>query len=71
MNPAGGECELVEARLAEVPDDYFAWLELARPSAMEFMERDAIDWALKYVSGIAISIKDSVQIGRASCRERV
>ena len=30
MNPAGGECERVEARLAEVPDDYFAWLELAR-----------------------------------------
>ena len=31
------------------------------PSSMEFMERDAIDWALKYVSGISISIKDSIQ----------
>lgn len=27
------------------------------PSAMEFMERDAIDWAMKYVSGISLSIK--------------
>lgn len=31
------------------------------PSAMEFMERDAIDWAIKYVSGITIPIKDSIQ----------
>ncbi len=31
------------------------------PSAMEFMERDAIDWALKYVSGITIDIKDDIQ----------
>lgn len=31
------------------------------PSAMEFMERDAIDWALKYVSGITISIKNETQ----------
>lgn len=30
------------------------------PSAMEFMERDAIDWALKYVSGITMSIKNEV-----------
>lgn len=30
------------------------------PSAMEFMERDAIDWALKYVSGITIPIKDTI-----------
>jgi len=31
------------------------------PSAMEFMERDAIDWALKFVSGITVLIKDTVQ----------
>lgn len=31
------------------------------PSAMEFMERDAIDWAVKYVSGITIPMKDSIQ----------
>ncbi|MFI5164385.1 MAG: FAD-binding oxidoreductase [Bacteroidia bacterium] len=31
------------------------------PSAMEFMERDAIDWAMKYVSGITISIKDNIR----------
>lgn len=31
------------------------------PSAMEFMERDAIDWAIKYVSGITIPMKDSIQ----------
>ncbi|MDQ3190287.1 MAG: FAD-binding protein [Bacteroidota bacterium] len=31
------------------------------PSAMEFMERDAIDWALKYVEGVNMSIKDQVQ----------
>jgi glycolate oxidase len=31
------------------------------PSAMEFMERDAIDWALKFVSGITISIKKEIQ----------
>ena len=31
------------------------------PSALEFMERDAIDWALKYVDGVNVSIKDEVQ----------
>src|ERR1039457_401014 len=31
------------------------------PSAMEFMERDAIDWALKFVSGITISIMKEIQ----------
>jgi len=31
------------------------------PSAMEFMERDAIDWALKYVDGITLQVKDEVQ----------
>ena len=31
------------------------------PSGMEFMERDAIDWAMKYVSGISLQIKESVQ----------
>lgn len=30
------------------------------PSAMEFMERDAIDWALKFVEGIGIDIKPEV-----------
>lgn len=31
------------------------------PSALEFMERDAIDWALKYVDGISILVEDHVQ----------
>ena len=31
------------------------------PSAMEFMERDAIDWALKYIDGINLSVPDEVQ----------
>jgi glycolate oxidase len=31
------------------------------PSGMEFMERDAIDWALKYVEGISINIQSGVQ----------
>lgn len=31
------------------------------PSGLEFMERDAIDWALKYVEGISIDIKPEVQ----------
>jgi len=31
------------------------------PSAMEFMERDAIDWAIKFISGITIQIKKEVQ----------
>ena len=31
------------------------------PSAMEFMERDAIDWALKFVPGINLVVDDQVQ----------
>ena len=31
------------------------------PSALEFMERDAIDWTLKYVDGVNVSIKDEIQ----------
>ena len=31
------------------------------PSALEFMERDAIDWTLKFVDDIAIDVKDEVQ----------
>jgi len=31
------------------------------PSALEFMERDAIDWTLKYVDGINITIKENIQ----------
>jgi glycolate oxidase len=31
------------------------------PSAMEFMERDAIDWALKHVDGLNIEIADNIQ----------
>jgi len=31
------------------------------PSALEFIERDAIDWALKYVDGLSVSVKDEIQ----------
>lgn len=31
------------------------------PSALEFMERDAIDWGLKYLDNVSIDIKDEVQ----------
>lgn len=31
------------------------------PSALEFMERDAIDWTLKYVDGVNVEIKDEIQ----------
>lgn len=31
------------------------------PSALEFMERDAIDWTLKYVDGVSLDIKDNVE----------
>ena len=31
------------------------------PSALEFMERDAIDWAVQYVDGISITIKPEHQ----------
>lgn len=31
------------------------------PSALEFMERDAIDWGLKYLDSVNLEIKDEVQ----------
>lgn len=31
------------------------------PSALEFMERDALDWTLKYVDGVSLEIKDAVE----------
>jgi glycolate oxidase len=31
------------------------------PSALEFMERDAIDWTLRFVEGISLDIKDEVR----------
>ncbi|OWP83295.1 FAD-binding oxidoreductase [Flavobacterium davisii] len=31
------------------------------PSALEFMERDAIDWSLKYIEGIAIDVQPDHQ----------
>ncbi|MDI1256264.1 MAG: FAD-linked oxidase C-terminal domain-containing protein [Flavobacterium sp.] len=31
------------------------------PSAMEFMERDAIDWAIKYVDGLNVLVKDNIE----------
>lgn len=31
------------------------------PSGMEFMERDAIDWALKYIDGLNFEIKNEIQ----------
>src|SRR5579872_1462244 len=31
------------------------------PSALEFLERDAIDWALKYVDGLNVSVKNEIQ----------
>ena len=31
------------------------------PSALEFMERDAIDWTLRYVDGVSLNIKDAVE----------
>jgi len=31
------------------------------PSALEFMERDAIDWTLKFVDGLNVQVKDDVQ----------
>ncbi len=31
------------------------------PSALEFMERDAIDWTLRFVDGVSLTIKDEVQ----------
>lgn len=31
------------------------------PSALEFMERDAIDWTCRYVDGISVAIKDGIE----------
>lgn len=31
------------------------------PSALEFMERDAIDWTLKFVDGLNVNVKDNIQ----------
>lgn len=31
------------------------------PSALEFMERDAIDWTLRYIDGVNVEIKDGIQ----------
>lgn len=31
------------------------------PSALEFMERDAIDWGMRYLDDVSIEIKDAVQ----------
>jgi glycolate oxidase len=31
------------------------------PSALEFMERDAIDWTLQFTEGISVNIKDGIQ----------
>lgn len=31
------------------------------PSALEFMERDAIDWTLKFVDGLNVQVKDKVE----------
>lgn len=31
------------------------------PSALEFMERDAIDWVLKFVDGLNVQVSDAIQ----------
>ncbi|WP_298224700.1 FAD-linked oxidase C-terminal domain-containing protein [Flavobacterium sp.] len=31
------------------------------PSALEFMERDAIDWTLKFVEGLNVNVSDNIQ----------
>jgi glycolate oxidase len=31
------------------------------PSALEFMERDAIDWALEFMQGVSINVNENVQ----------
>jgi glycolate oxidase len=31
------------------------------PSALEFMERDAIDWTLKFVDGLNVTVNDDIQ----------
>jgi glycolate oxidase len=31
------------------------------PSALEFMERDALDWTMKFIDGVSVPIKDNIQ----------
>jgi len=31
------------------------------PSALEFMERDAIDWTLKFVEGLNVNVSENIQ----------
>ncbi|CAM3662232.1 FAD-linked oxidase C-terminal domain-containing protein [Flavobacterium gelidilacus] len=31
------------------------------PSALEFMERDALEWTMKYVDGVSVEIKENIQ----------
>lgn len=31
------------------------------PSALEFMERDALDWTMKFIDGVSVPIKESIQ----------
>ena len=31
------------------------------PSALEFMERDALEWTMKYINGVSVEIKDNIQ----------
>ena len=31
------------------------------PSALEFMERDAIDWTMQYVDGVSVAINDGIE----------
>ena len=31
------------------------------PSALEFMERDALEWTMKYIDGVSVEIKDDIQ----------
>lgn len=31
------------------------------PSALEFMERDALEWTMKYIDGVNVEIKDNIQ----------
>ncbi|MEW6467406.1 MAG: FAD-linked oxidase C-terminal domain-containing protein [Bacteroidota bacterium] len=47
-----------EKACASVADVFRAGIT---PSGMEFMERDAIDWALRYVTGVSLNIPDQVQ----------
>ena len=31
------------------------------PSALEFMERDALDWTMKFIDGVSVPIKENIQ----------